>query len=420
MNKVIAILLTATFMSSFAVAKTHPSSSSSVPGISGLDWGATATTGPYTAAPGLSNVEVDQPNGTTPTTNNSPSSSDLETLQYHHHTRVAVDGMGRIWVAYSGDQTTEGSSGMVTEVKTSTDGTTWSSPLLVVAPASTFDGNQNGGRRISYPRAFVTYNGQLYLVAAIDQPNSSGCCTNEQGEALVAAAMNTNGTIGATFQVSAATYTPISTFPSYTYDSTLGPPIYQLGNLFGTWGGSAPGQPASAWTGYGTGADGTVMVEPSTAQLSANPNVLFRLWRDEGTTQQLHLYQSVSLDYGATWSPAFPTDIPNYPSETTFIKLANSHIAVVGNSQYQSGATDARDPLYLAIFDGSTGLMKNIYSVSGTLTTPTYNNGVTCTPGGRPCGAAYPGAYEYNGTLYISYSTYKQNIWLATVPSTNL
>lgn len=126
-----------------------------------LRWGNAAMQGPYQLAPGLDNVEVDAPDGKT------PSYRDLESLQYHNHTRVAVDGGGRIWVAYSGALRVEGESGMITEIKSSANGSTWSAPQVVVAPASAFDGSLKAGRRISYPRAFVSYRGQLYLVAAI-------------------------------------------------------------------------------------------------------------------------------------------------------------------------------------------------------------------------------------------------------------
>lgn len=406
-------LLIASLTSTAAMARLrHPSRPAPV--VFTLHWGHAPRSGPYPLAPGLVNLEVDAPNGHT------PSYSDLESLQYHHHTRVAVSRKGRIWVAYSGTMRHEGSSGMITEVKSSTNGSTWSAPIVVIAPPSPFDGKQVAGRRISYPRAFVTYRRQLYIVAAIDQPNGYGCCTNEQGEALVAAALHPNGTIGRPFRVSRAAYAPLKGSPGYPYNPRLGPQIFALANNFGTWGGSAPGQPASAWTGYGTAADGTTLVEPNTIQLSRHPDVLFRLWRDEGTTGQFVLYTSISKDFGATWSPPVPTDIPNSPSEATITKLANGDIAVIGNALDEPTATDSRDPLYLAVFNGRTGALRKVFAVRQGVGAPRYNNGVVCGPHGKPCGAAYPGAYEYHGMLYISYSIDKQQIWLAAVPEAGL
>jgi hypothetical protein len=370
--------------------------------------------GPYPLAPGLVNVEVDAPNGKT------PSYSDLESLQYHHHTRVAVARNGRIWVAYSGAMRHEGSSGMITEVKSSTNGRTWSAPIVVIAPPSPFNGKQTAHRRISYPRAFVTYRRHLYLVAAIDQPNGYGCCTNEQGEALVAVALHRDGSIGKPFRVSRAAYTPRKGSPAYHYNVRLGPHLFVLANNFGTWGGSAPGQPPSAWVGYGKAADGTTMVEPNAIRLREHRRTLLRLWRDEGRTGQFLLYTSISKNFGATWSPALQTDVPNSPSEATIVKLKNGDVAIVGNALDQPHATASRDPLYLAIFNGKSGVLRHIYAVRQGVGAPVYNNGVVCGPQGKPCGAAYPGAYDFHGKLYISYSIDKQQIWLATVPDAGL
>lgn len=385
-----------------------------VPSSFSLHWGGAARRGPYPLANGVINVEVDAPDG------NTPSYRDLESLQYHHHTRVAVDRNGRIWVAYSGAMRSEGESGMITEVKSSADGKKWSAPAVVVAPASPFDGSLNARRRISYPRAFVGLRGRLHLVAAIDQANGHGCCTNEQGLALVAVRLYPDGRVGKPFRVSRAPYAPVKGSPDYRYDAHLGPALFRSANNFGTWGGSAPGQPASAWTGYGTAADGTTLVEPNAIRLSARPEVLFRLWRDEGRTGQFVLYRSVSTDGGGTWTPAVATDVPNSPSEAAVIRLANGDVAVVGNALDRPDATDARDPLYLALFDGKSGNLRKVVAVRQGLGAPRFNDGAVCGPQGKPCGAGYPGAYEHDGKIYISYSVDKQEIWLAVVPVAGL
>ena len=384
----------------------------------GLDWGSTATSGPYTQAPSVTTYEVDQPDGTT------PSFSDLSSLRYHHHTRVAVDSGGRVWVAYSGNLTVESQGGIATLINSSANNwSTSTGPIEVIAPPDANSTTCNTAYNSSYPRAFVTYQGQLYIVAAID--NYANVCgsSNETGLALVAAACNSNGTIGTPFLISTATYTPTSGYPSYTYNSTLGPSLFALANTFGTWGGSAPGYTASAWTGYVSNAS-CIFTEPSAATqaIGTNPNVLFRLWRyiSGGSCNSSVVYYSVSANSGSTWSNPVPSNIPNEPSETTVIKLANGHIAVVGNALDISSYTDARDPLYLAIFDGTTGVLRNIYYVVQGLSGPTYNEGVTCGVNSKPCGAGYPGVWESNGTLWISFSENKQTIWVASVPSTSL
>lgn len=378
-----------------------------------LHWRNTARHGPYEIAPGLMNIEVDAPDGSP------PSYGDIESLQYHNHTRVAVDRRGRVWVAYSGALRYEGESGMITEIKSSVNRSSWTAPQVVIAPASAFDGSLEAGRRISYPRVFVSYRGQLYLVAAIDQVNGYSCCTNEQGEALIAAALYRDGRVGRAFRISKETYRPIRGFPQYAYNSRIGPSLYALANTFGTWGGSAPGQPSSAWTGYGVGADGTTLVEPNTVRACDDPAVLFRLWRNEGKVGQFSLYGSTSTDSGHTWSSPTPTDVPNSPSETALARLENGDIALVGNPLDQIATEDARDPLFLAIFDGRSGRLRKVYAVRQWLTHPQFNDGVTCGPKSKPCGAGYPGIAASKGSLFVSYSLYKQQIWLAVVPWRN-
>jgi hypothetical protein len=409
----LAFVLGVTMTVACAAARPHAAPAKAYSGFT-LNWGSAPRHGPYPLVPGILSVKVDGPDGRT------PAYSDLESLQYHHHTRVAVDGSGRIWVAFSGAMRQEGESGMITEVKSSRGGRRWTPPHVVIAPPSRFDGDQKAGRRISYPRAFVEYRGQLYLVGAIDQANGEGCCTNEQGEALVAVALHSDGSIGKPFRVSRSPYAPLRGFPAYAYDPVLGPAIFRKANVFGTWGGSAPGQPPSAWTGYGRAPDTSIVVEPNTIRIPQHPALLFRLWRDEGKVGQFVMEESISQNGGRDWSPALPTNIPNSPSETTLLPLSGGDIAVIGNALDQPGATDARDPLYLAVFNGGTGALRKVYAVREGLGPAAYSNGVTCGPGARPCGAAYPGAYERGGQIYISSSIDKQEIWLAIVPSKGL
>ncbi|CAM6031510.1 unnamed protein product [Sphagnum compactum] len=365
--------------------------------VYGLNWGSTATQGPFTLLSGINTYLVDQPDGTT------PSFSDLSSLRYHHHTRVAVDSGGRVWVAYSGNLTVEQENGLATEVNSSTNNfTTSTGPIIVVAPPDNNNTSCNVTGRVSYPRAFITYNSQLYLVAAIDSMNGNYCGnTNQVGLALVAVACNPNGTIGTPFLISPSSgYTPNSGFPSYTYDGTLGPPLFTLANIFGTWGGSAPGQTASAWIGYTSAGDGSTLTELDTIAFAVNPNTLYRTWRSvSGSNQNLNYY-AVSTDAGMTFSTAIPTNIPNEPSATASIQLANGHIVLLGNVLDQASTTDSRDPLYLAVFNGSNGMILNVWAIAQNLPGPTYNEGVLCGAIQRPCGASYAGAWEASGNLY--------------------
>lgn len=377
-----------------------------------LDWGALAQTGTYTLAPGLTNYTVDAPNG------NTPSYSDLESLRYHHHTKVAVVG-GRVWVAYSGGASGEEQGGQITEVNSSANSwATSTGPVVVVPPQSLpFQLTGTGdviGTRISYPRAFVMSGGNLYLVAAIDQiaPTPPQPSSYELGCALVAVLCNSDGTIGAPFLISSAPYVPLAGVTAIIYNATLGPALFTAANLFGTWGGSAPGQTPSAWVSWVLQGGG-LFDEPSTIQLSSDGLSLLRIWRKNNGNFVGWLYISKSADGGRTWSKITRTNIPSATTETTGLQLADGRIVVVGNPQNLNGAAN-RDPLYIATFSGTTGKVNGVLAVrQGLPNTPTYPNGATG-------GAQYPGIASDGTTLYISYSITKQNIGLTTIPIASL
>jgi hypothetical protein len=367
-----------------------------------LHWGSTPLAGPYPPAPGVTHWIIDTPNGKT------PSLTDLTSLRYHHHMRTAVDSHGRVWVAYSGNLTNEDQSGEITEIISSNDRwATHTGPIIAIHPPSAFSTAIYAGMRISYPRAFVTSGGKLYLVAAIDQKTDGG--DSQTGLALIGIECNPNGTLGTPFLISPASgYTPLPFTPAYAYNPLLSPALFPAANIFGTWGGSQIGFPRSTWTGFATDDHHDIFVEPSTAALSADQKTLLRLWRQTKGAAPTMMFSAVSHNGGASWSPITETTLPNQPSETTIIKLANSHIAVIGNPHGQN-----RDPLYVATFNRKTGALIHIYSIISGASAPAYPNGQTM-------GFSYPGAYEAHGTLWISYSINKQQVGLSALPSSSL
>lgn len=377
-----------------------------------LDWGALAQTGAYSLASGLTNYTVDTPDGTVPAYSNPAS------FRYHHHTKVAVVG-GRVWVAYSGAASGEEQTGQVTEINSSANSWSTSTGPLVVVPPQTLPFQLSGvgdvnGSRISYPRTFVSYGGNLYLVAAVDQvaQGVTGAASFQAAVALVAVQCNTDGSIGAPFLVSPVGYAPQSGVTSIAYSATLGPPLFAIANLNGTWGGSAPGQPASSWLGWVMQGGGQ-FTEPATLLLTSDGLTLLRIWRKNNANNTGWLYVNKSTDGGRTWSKILRTNIPSAGTETTGLILADGRIVLIGNPQQVSGGTQ-RDPLYIATFNGATGKANGVLAVrQGLANTPTYPNGSTG-------GAQYPGVASDGTTLYISYSITKQSIGLTTIPIASL
>jgi hypothetical protein len=373
-----------------------------------LSWGSTALTGPYTVAPNETNYNVVVPNGNTPT------EADLDSYRYHHNTEIAVDN-GRVWVAFSGSGTNEEAGGEIVGLSSSNDnGNTWSDIQLAVPPQSTFSGTGASlviGTRSADPRGFVNYNGGLYIVSTIDTTLTTGQ-DNPQGLALVANKCNSDGTLGPVFRITSDTYTPINGKTAIAYDATLGPPLLTVSEIFGKRGGSAPGNPLTSWRGW-LQYNNSVFSEPTTIPLTGSNNSLVRLWRGfSGSLDETKLWSQTSSDGGSTWSILEKTSIPNEPSNTNGIRLPDGRIVLVGNPV---DVSVVRDPLYVAIFNGTTGVINNIYAVrQGLSGTPVYSGTYK---GG---GAQYPGI-SFDGTnLWISYSIAKESIGVTKIPLSGL
>lgn len=361
-------------------------------------------TGTYTLAAGRTISTVSTPNG------DSPTEGALASHRFRHHTRVAVHG-SRVWVAWSSGGTNEDAGGQMVAVASSTDGgDNFGSPVLVVPAQSTFSGtgaSYDAGSRVSYPRLFVVSGADLYLVSAIDNVNGSG---DIEGGALVALKCNSNGTVGTLKRISSADYVAQDGAATIDYDADVAAALFSTANIFGSWGGSSPGNPASDWTGW-MQSGGIDYAEPTTAKLNKSGTRLVRLWR-RITTNDNRVYAQYSTDSGATFGSLSATGIPDSPSATAALRQSNGKIAVVGNPvQGPSGLF--RDPLYLMLFDSRSGRLTSStplalrQAVSGT---PTYAGT------GKAGGAQYPGLWESGGILYVSYALQKETIGMVRLP----
>lgn len=362
------------------------------------DWVKNALNGNYTLLTSQTNYTILDPSGATPT------EGDLTTHKFHHHTQIAVDGGGRIWDMFSSGGTNEDAGGQQTAIVSSNDGgTTWSAAAVVCPSQSTFSGtgaSYQVGSRISYPRAFVTYAGNLYAVAAVDGVLGSNSLT---GDALVACKCNTDGTLGAVFRISSAAYTAQDGKADIAYDGTLGPPIYALAKLYGTWGGSSPGNTSSDWLGW-YAKDGENWVEPATINLNAVGTSLFRFWRRTTNTTRWWWGQK-STDSGASWDTLRALNIPNDPSAGAALRLTDGRLAFVFNP-INNGAV-GRDPLAIALFDPTTGLVStsSIRAIRQGLTNNPVYAGTN-----KAGGAQYPGVFQNGDDLWISYDIHKETV----------
>lgn len=373
-----------------------------------LKWNSTGLWGNYTLAPGLTNVTVMVPDGTT------PAPLTLTSHRYHHHTRITVRPSGRLWIATTSGLDAEDKAGQMQVLFTSTDGgVTWTAPISAV-PSQSVMADGATPARIIWSRAFVTYGGNLYLVSAVQSPASS----NSQGLVLIGTQCNDDGSVGTPFLVSTDSYTALSGITQPVYDPVLGPALFPTASLYGPWGGSNPGFTPATFGSVITqdgGVSSPQFVEPATFSIDGGSMNLQRLWRKLTGILQNNAWSQLSTDGGATWSPLAVTDIPDAPSAKGVIRLPDGRTALVGNPNNRTDVgANTRDPLYLALFD-TTGSLTSVYAVrQGISPTPTYAGA------GKVGGAAYPDVCTDGTNLYVSYSLQKESVGFTKIPISGL
>jgi hypothetical protein len=127
------------------------------------------------------------------------------------------------------------------------------------------------------------------------------------------------------------------------------------------------------------------------------------LFRDQGRSGLLR--HSVSRDLGVTWSPAVLTNYPDATSKNYTGRLSNGWYYLINNPDPKS-----RDPLAISFSrDGWTFSHPKLIR--------------TRPPARRYAGAAkgsgsvqYPHAMEHNGSLWVIYSTNKEDIEITGFP----
>lgn len=357
----------------------------------------TNTTGTYPLVSTISNATVLTPNA------NEAVEADLATHKYHHHTRITTQA-GVTFIAFSSAGSNEFQGGCQTAFCFSTNkGATWSAPVLACPSQSAWTNDYLViGSRITYPRNFTLYNGTNYLIIAVDDVIDTGGTVN--GAALLACAVNTNGTAGTLFRISSATCPSVDGKTVPSYDSTLGPPLMADSKIYGCWGGSYPNQPQSEWVGW-VQYSGAKYDEPNTFSIDGSSANLYRLWRGPGSV----IYQAKSTDSGASWTPPYWTSIPNSPSEMTGARLTGGQYALIGNPNEIAGKA-FRDPLFLAMTSSNNCVVTNVWAIrQGLSDAPTYAGHA------KQGGAQYPGVCQNGNYLYVSYSLQKESIGFSRV-----
>jgi hypothetical protein len=251
-----------------------------------------------------------------------------------------------------------------------------------------------------------TDTGDLYLVAAINEMGTPANAFGTIGRALVAAKMNPDGSVGTLYRVSPEYYSPAPGYPDIPYDTATAALTFEKAKLFGIWGGSSFTQPTSSeWNWMATQGANYQYWEPSTVDLGSD--VLLRVWRAI-LIGNARVQQSVSHDGGKSFGPIYWTNIPNSPSAMFIFDIPGKGIALIANPRTN---TIYRDPLFLAIFDRDTWVLKSVTAIrQGVTDTAVY-------PDPTKLGAAaYASAVVVGSNLHVSYSINKEKIVHSRIP----
>ena len=159
------------------------------------------------------------------------------------------------------------------------------------------------------------------------------------------------------------------------------------------------------------------LCEPTVYRAADGTFVL--LMRDDRYSHRM--YVSFSED-GVAWPEAVPTDIPDSPSLSQTLALADGTVLLVGNQMAPEFDNPGRPNHY-----GRDPLMVSV-SPDGRLFTRAY--ALRCGQQqwrvprsevrGRGGGGQYPSALVHDGMLHVLYSMGKEDIWVSRVPLSDL
>ena len=360
-----------------------------------------------TQAPGFTYHLVEQPDGAT------PAITDLNSFQYRHHTRIAEFG-GRIWIANTGNQAPETDQGLQTFIVSSTTHFSATPTVAVAFAQQSAWGDTTADSRGVIPRAFVVYNGSLYLTGQISSATGLG------GIVLVAVLCNSDGSIGTPFviapsaSVSYASYTANPGYAQYVYNATLGPPLFALSNTYGQYEDGTSSDPWRGTLAYG----GAQFCERGAVPLDTGGlNIAFvnRVCSGNGGN---YSFITETHDGDVTETNPVLSTIPSGGSPVSGVLLPDGEYALVGNT------INSRNLQWLATFNATTGAINNLYYTAQCSTFSQYTP--SCTPlypaGGKSGGPSYGSLWvdTDDGLLIGAFSVAKESIYEWEIPLNDL
>lgn len=343
-----------------------------------------------------------------------------EANHFCHHGQLGVFG-GRIYAMWSNGHQGEGEIGQRILYASSQDGLQWSRPQvllenvpgpetpLTLVPAGFWDA---GDRLVAYAGAFCYAHPRRKQQDASGEYRYGVKCTGTRLLALTS-------TDGVSWSQPLDLNVPLC--------PNMGPQRLRSGRLLitGNWAHAYSDDPSGigSWTLTGYCRDEACQPKPlrddpfalwEVSRAMGYPGALCEgafLQTEDGVLHMLHrsytpfLYESLSLDDGATWSEPVRTDFQDGNSKFFLGRLPDGQYCYIGNP----GPGNSRCPLVLSLSrDGQCFNRHFILEDTPTVRKfpGVFKNGMY----------AYPHAVVMDDTLYVIYTLWKEDVFVQKIP----
>lgn len=339
---------------------------------------------------------------------------------YNHHSQL-VHFNGQFYAMWSNGQAGEDAPGQRILLSMSKDGRNWSKATELLSPLDESKPFESKGRVLT-AFAWVILDGKLYAIIGcheqfgfmdpdgkefVDEKTEIHINHARRGYAPIARQVHEDGS----FEV-----------PFHLWDKSLDKPLYRID--------SADARPEAAsikeyihspehmppWDfcktmGFPRTLDDKRLCEPTVYR--AKDGKLTMLLRD---IRHCHrMFVSEWNPETKTWMPAYPTDIPDSPSQSRAVTTSDGTVLLVGNQMAprfdneQERRHYGRDPMTVSV-------SKDGYHFTSVFALRCGQQPFRFTNvGGRGGGAQYPDAKIIGSKLYVLYSMGKEDIWVSEV-----
>ena len=329
---------------------------------------------------------------------------------------------GRFFAMWGNHWFGENCPGQRVLFSTSKDGRSWSPPAELFPPPGTVGPKDNKSIYLT-PDRWVAIDGKLYAIAYVHRAGIYPIAREVSGDA---------SRLGEPFLLDELP--PKGALPRFLpeprINKTLGAKIRQWyvdNDMVCWWAHSERTIPSR-------GIDKARLIEPFAFRSKHGMVVCMRDYSSYGGSgggdaiASNRIYASFP-DGKGSWSPMYPTDIPDSHSRAQALRLPDGRVLLVGNqiaSRFDKGIYLERDPLTLAISPDGEYFTKVFALRAGAASGARPKHRFKTMPGAPdivgsgPPGYGYASMIVHDGMLYVLYSVNKEDMAITSVPLASL